>query len=148
MDRRFGEVWKEMDSRRRAGEPLPDVLRRAPTRDLIAALAAAGERDPVAANALATELLNRQARAPFLGAFLVCVGVVAATFVVDTVLTGDPLLVLAESSLRGYVMAALTSVLGLLSLLLYVSWRGRIRWPAALLHSARLRRGRGGRDPF
>jgi hypothetical protein len=148
MDRRFRQVWEDMDARRRAGEPLSAMLRKAPTRDVIAALAGVGDQDPVAANVIATELLNRQARAPFFGAFLVCIGIAIATFVVDTILTGGPIHVLSESSARGYVMAGLSASVGVVALLMYVSWRGHLRWTRALLARVQARRRGGGRDSF
>ena len=147
MDSRFKHAWRDIDARRRAGEPLAVLLRKAPTRDVIAALAGAAADDPVAANAIATELLNRQARAPFLGVFLVCTGFTLATFVVDTILTGNPLLVLAESSARGYIMAGLSALVAAFALLMYVSWRGRVRWTGGLARVLTRRRG-GGRGHF
>ena len=145
MDRRFERVWEKLQARRHAGEPLPDILKHASSRELIAMLAAGASHDAVTANAIATELLNRQERAPFLGAFLVAVSITLATFVVDTLLTGTPLFTLTASSTRGYVLAALTSGVAAFSLLMYLSWRGKARWAARMLLRARMRR-RGGRE--
>lgn len=144
MDIRFQHAWEELAARREAGERMPDLLLKARTRDLIGALAGSAAQDPVAANAIATELLNRQLRAPFLGAFLVGVGLIVATFVVDEILTDAPLFALSESSTRGYVVTAIAAVVACFSLVMLLAWRRR---SGGILHGLLIRheaRKRGG----
>ncbi len=127
MDQRFTRAWDDLDRARTRVGSFSKAIKGAPSRDLIAALAGVGSQDSVAANVLATELLNRQARAPFLGAFLVSATVFAAIFILDLVYTGTALIL--ESGERGYVLAALTATSAVSSLFLFLVWKGRIRPP-------------------
>lgn len=137
VDRRFVKVWEDIGARRQAGEPLQDILKRCTTSDLVAALAGAGEEDPVAQNAMATEVLNRQARAPFLGAFLVSLSFFVGVFVFDVLFTEGPLL--AEASLRAYALAAMAGVSAAVSGVMWFAWRGHFRAPSRWLHRLRRR---------
>lgn len=89
MDARFKRVWNGFDRRRDAGETLPEILRKATAQELVAALASAPPPgDAVAANAIATELLNRLRVARILGfAFLLPVFAVAV-ILADAYITG------------------------------------------------------------
>lgn len=88
MDTRFTRTWHEMDALRDRGEPFDRVLRQATNRELVEGLAGAGTEDAVAANAIATHLLNRLRRARYVGALVVAVVMVLALVLVDAFFTG------------------------------------------------------------
>lgn len=138
MDRRYAQAWEDIHARRRSGEPMSAILRHAPSKDLVAALAAVGKDDPVAANAIATELLNRQVRAPFLGAFLVSASLAIAVFVTDYVDTGT--WVFLEGGTRATLLALVSVLTAVFSLLVYGLWRGSM--PGLRMRLLWLRRDR------
>ena len=87
MDSRFERVWHDMRDQG-ASEAFDRTLGSSSPERLVQALAGAGPEDARAANAIATELLNRIWRARFVGAF-VATGVVAlALLLADVLLTG------------------------------------------------------------
>lgn len=123
MDSRFKTVWDEFERRRDRGEPFDAILDRATVAELVAALAGAAKVDAVAANAIATALLNRERRAPFLGAFLVSFTTVVMIYVLDFAFTGT--LLFLDSGLRAYLLVAFSGAVGLFSLCSWMLWRGR-----------------------
>lgn len=125
MDRRFERVWRRMEEEKRAGVPFPEVIGKARNEELVAALAAASPRDAVAANALATELLNRLHRGPFLGAFVVSLTTVLLVYALDYVYTGTFLFL--DIGPRANLLTALTVGMAGVSLASYLMWRGRLR---------------------
>gem|GEM_PF-5912178 len=129
MDTRFVRTWRRADSRRRGGERFDRVLASMPSAHLVEALAGAGKEDPVAANAIATEILNRMRRARLFGAFL---GVTLVTLACGLLLVGVDFAMtrtigLLETSPLGLDVAAVgvaSLVLALLSLVAaLVAWR-------------------------
>jgi hypothetical protein len=138
MDRRYVEAWERLRARRASGEPLPAILRGCGSADLVAALAGAGRDDAVAANAIATELLNRQVRAPFFGAFLVSATVVLGIFVTDYLDTGTAFFL--EGGARASLLAVVSGAAAVFSLLVYRLWRGSL--PGLRMRLMRFRRHR------
>lgn len=136
MEARFRRVWLDMAARRDGGEPFERVVRTAPTATLVAALAAASEEDALAANVIATEILNRTRRAPYLGAFLVSVTMLGAIFALDFIYTGTPLFL--DSGARAYALVGLSTGIALVSVASWFLWRGS--W--ARLHAIILPPGR------
>lgn len=78
MDVRFRRTWQRANERRRSGEGLDHVMRTMSSEELVEALAGAGGEDAVAANAIATAILNRMHQARFFGAAL---GIALVSFV-------------------------------------------------------------------
>lgn len=125
MERRFDAVLDGMLARRAEGEPFDQLLHSMSDRDLVAALAAAGKREPMLANVLATELLNRIHRVPFLGAFYVSATLFAAIFVFDWILAGEPFVL--TTGPHAVFLAILTAALAILSLMMLMLSRGRLK---------------------
>lgn len=125
MDRRFERVWKGMQEKKQGGVPFPEVIGRATNEELVAALAAGAREDPAGANALATELLNRLHRAPFLGAFIASLTTVVLIYGLDYVYTGTFLFL--DNDARANILAAASILIALVSLLSYQLWRGKLR---------------------
>lgn len=124
MERRFSSVFDALAERVR-GEGFRAILRQSDNDELVAALAAAGATDPVAANAIATELLNRLRRAPFLGAFFVSFTTLIMIYALDYLYTGTFLLL--DSGPRGYILAGVSVGIAGLSALFLLMWRGAFR---------------------
>lgn len=125
MDRRYEKAWRELNDRRSRGEPFDQVIQTASDRQLIASLAATGpDREPVAANAIATELLNRLHRKPYLGAFVVSSTTFVLLYVLDYVYTGTFLLL--DDGARANLLAAFSFLTALVSLATWQMWRGRL----------------------
>lgn len=125
MEQRFSRVWRDIESRMDKGESLAVIIRKAPTRALVAALAAAPLDNPVAANAIATELLNRERRAPYFGAFLVGITILVLHITLDALYTGTPFIL--ESGTRGYILQAGLVTTIAFSAVAFSMWRGRFR---------------------
>lgn len=109
------------------GRRLAEVLARSSNDELVGALASAGRRNSVMANAIATELLNRMRRAPFLGAFLVSLATLISIFGLDYAYTGTFLWLDVETGPRAAVLVGISLTLCLVSLFLMLAWRGRFR---------------------
>lgn len=133
MERRFLSVFDQLAHRQTRGEPWLSILRASPNDELVAALAVAGKEDPVAANAIATELLNRLRRAPFLGAAAVSLTTLVAIYLLDYIYTGTFLLL--DTSPRANILAGISFVILLLSVILFLMWRGYFRSLRMLLLS-------------
>jgi len=123
MALRFEGSWDAL-ARIPAGPGRAAALRHAPSRALIAALSAGAGRDPAFANAIATELLNRQQRAPFFGAFVASATFAVAIVVVDLLDTGTPFTL--EGGPHEALMEVLTLAMAGLSLLAFFLWRGHL----------------------
>ncbi len=138
MDARFTRAYNTISERRDSGEPLVRILRSISTRQLIAALAGAplGE-DELLANVVATELLNRQRRAPFLVVFLVNISLLITTFIFDALLLDSSLLVLTTVETR--VIAVASAVFAALSGIAFLLWRGKFPRVQALMTRPRHR---------
>lgn len=138
MDRRFEAAWQKMADRRDRGERFDRVIDSAPDDQLVAALAAVGpDREPVAANAIGTALLNRLHRKPFLGAFVVSLTTFVLIYVLDYAYTGTFLLL--DAGMRANLLAAFSFVTAIVSLASWQMWRGHGRL-ARLRHAFRPRR--------
>lgn len=125
MDRRFASVFDAIADERAKGKPFLEVLHASPNDELVAALAVAGGRDPVAANAIASELLNRLRRAPFLGAAVVSATTIVLVYGLDYAYTGSFLLL--DAGPRASILVAATSFMLVVSLMLLLMWRGYFR---------------------
>lgn len=104
VDTRFVRTWRRADDRRRHGERFDRVLSSMSSAELVEALAGAGKEDPVAANAIATTILNRLRRGRLFGAFL-GVGLV--------LLVGGLVLVAVDLAMTGTFGLLETSPMGL-----------------------------------
>lgn len=125
MERRFVSIFDRLSERKTRGETFHGILKGSPNDELVAALAVAGKEDAVAANAIATELLNRLRRAPFLGAALVSLSIIVAIYILDFAYTGTFLLL--DSNDHAPVLAALTAGLGVLTVLFLAMGLGAFR---------------------
>lgn len=117
------------------GERLPDILDGSSTRQLVAALAAAAAGDDVSANAIATEILNRERRAPYLGAFLVSSTTLVLIYVLDYIYTRT--LLILDTSPRAVILALFTGAIAGASLVTFLMWRGRLSWLHYAIHRRR-----------
>jgi H+/Cl- antiporter ClcA len=120
MERRFTRAWHDLEERAENGGGLPRALSRTRTPDLVAALAGASKEDPVAANVIATELLNRTRRAPYMGACFVSVLVVFMTFIFELVYTGS--FAFDEAHRRAWSIIILSATAAFFSFALYKRW--------------------------
>lgn len=124
MDSRFVAVWHEMRAKRNK-EPFDRTLAHAEPDTLVQALAGAGTEDPVAANAIATELLNRLRRARYFGAFLATAGIAIVLLVFDILVNG--MFGLVEKDAVNVDLSLVALFIGLVALLALVAasrmWR-------------------------
>lgn len=138
MDRRFERAWSHVAERRDRGERLDQIISGLSDEQLVAALATVGSnREPVAANAIATAMLNRLHRKPFLGAFVVSWTTLVLIYMLDFVYTGTFLLL--DGGLRANLLAAFSFVTALVSFVSWQMWRGHGRL-SHLRHAIRPRR--------
>lgn len=121
-DARFTRQWDALNERARPPASLAAAIRHAPSRSLVAALAAVDE--PVAANVIATELLNRLERARFLGAAVASAAALATFAVTEWAVTGT--LVLEEATTRGHVLVGFLASVTVASAFCYALWLGRM----------------------
>ena len=138
MDRRFVRAWSQVAERRDRGERLDLIISDLSDEQLVAALATVGtDREPVAANAIATAMLNRLHRKPFLGAFVVSLTTFVLIYVLDFAYTGTFLLL--DGGARAHLLAAFSFVTALVSFASWQMWRGSGVF-AQLRHAIRPRR--------
>lgn len=130
MDSRFRREWEGLI----AGKADGDSVTHVPSEHLIAGLAAATDQDPALANAVATELLNRIRRAPYLGAALVSATLALATLLLDYLYTGT-FLVLEGNGL--WLIEVALVITASFSLMAYAMWRGALPRVRMALRSAR-----------
>lgn len=135
VEKRFERVWETIVQRRQAGEKLPAILEDCTTAELIAALASAGRDDEKAANVIATHLLNRQRRGPFLGASVVSFATLVAVYVSDFLLFGSPFQ-LAGGPIS-QMLAVFSLIVALFSLSTFAMWRGYFPRVRMLFHRDR-----------
>lgn len=119
-DSRFEAAYARVAAARRA----PRGLRKARRDDLVAALAVAGTRDPPFANALATELLNRMRRAPYLGAAISLAACFLALVITNWIDVGRP--VFLETGPRAELLDGLALLLGVSAILALLVYRGHL----------------------
>lgn len=131
-DVRFEAAYREAEQAR--GRP-PKGLRALPRAELVAALAIAAAKDPAFANAIATELLNRLRRAPFLGASVACA--IACVAIVMTNWVDAGTLLPLETGPRAGFLDALALFLGAAAFLAFIMYRGLL----PNLQFLRIRRG-------
>lgn len=135
MDTRFQTVFDALIDERAQRGNFRAALARSTDDELVGALAVAGTRDALLANAIATELLNRLRRAPFLGACLVSLSFLLSIYGLDYAYTGTFLWLDVDSGVRAAILAGISFALTIVSAFLFFAWRGSFR---AL--SSRLRR--------
>lgn len=122
MDKRFASALDRLLDHGERGPRFATALRRAATSELVAALATARLTDAVAANAIATELLNRVRRGPLLGAFYVSLTTVVAIYVLDYVFTGTFLLL--EEGTRARILVGISLLIAAMSGSFLAIYRG------------------------
>lgn len=137
IDTRFRRAWRGIEEERRSGRPLPEVIARRDDKDLVAALAGAGKGSAVEANAIATELLNRLGRRPYLGAAIASATSFLLIHLLDFAYTGTPLVL--DSGARANTLGIISFLSALAAILCGLLWRGRLR----RLHALLWRAGRG-----
>lgn len=132
VDRRFDAEWLAIE--RLDGAERVRAIRGAASSSLVAALSARAENSALR-NAIATELLNRQGRAPFLGASIASVSFVIAMILLDWIDTRT--LFVLEGGPHAYFMEVLMLAVAAFSLVAYLLWRGRFRNLAGLFRRAK-----------
>lgn len=116
-------VWVEIETRIARGESPAAVLALSSTRSLVAALAASAFHDPVQANAIATEILNRERRAPWFGAFIASVTTLVLVYGLDFLYTGT--LLVFDVGARARILTAVSALVWILAVASFLAWRGR-----------------------